>query len=596
MFSSIKYKFILIYFVLILIAMAIVGTFIVDRLESIQIKTISESMQKTMDSVATTTSNLYKEDFGNRKSDLNNTLKKWGLSNDKKIYIFSNEKTPRLIASTSQVDLSQKESIYSLNNIDLNLIFKAEAGNIAEKILEFKNENIIEKHIAKPMLKGDGSRLAVIYMTQNLDSVYSIINQSKVIITYATLISLVVTVILGYFISNSITNPIRDVTRKAREMAKGNFNQKVDVKSDDEIGKLGSMFNYLTKELNRTIEEMDLEKSKLNTIFNYMQEGVIAVDRSGILIHANPTAKKILGIKEEELGKKIDLTRIGLSDINYADNKSLRGENILELNYNFYKLKYAPYKSEFNINLGLIIVFQDINREHKLENMRKEFVANVSHELKTPITTIKSYTETLLLEDIPKEEKKKFLNIIDKENNRMSRIVTDLLELSNIDYDKGKFENRYFDTYEFVYEAVESESVLINEKKHKIKLNIPFHINNIYSDRNKALQVLTNIISNAVKYTEENGEITISAKNAGNFVEIEVKDNGIGIPEKDIERIFERFYRVEKGRSRRMGGTGLGLSIAKEFMTKLGGKISIESVLDEGTSVKLFFTLGDRHE
>lgn len=595
MFSSIKYKFILIYFVLVLIAMAIVGTFIVDRLEYVQINTVTTSMENTMDSVSTTLSNLYKDNLENSKKDLNDTLKNWGLSNDKKIYIFSNEKTPRLIAASNEMDLSTEPSIYSLNNIDLNLIFKAQNGQSVDKILEFKNGSIVEKHIAKPMLRSDGSRLAVIYMTENLDSIYSIINQSKTIISYATLISLVVTVVLGYFISSSITNPIRDVTRKAREMAKGNFNQRVDVKSDDEIGKLGSMFNYLTKELNNTIEEMDLEKSKLNTIFKYMQEGVIAVDRSGILIHSNPTAKRILSLKEYDLGKKIDLESIGLKDIDYSNKDSLKGENILELNGNFYKLKYAPYKSEFNINSGLIIVFQDINREHKLENMRKEFVANVSHELKTPITTIKSYTETLLLGNIDAEEGMKFLQIIDRENNRMSRLVTDLLELSNIDYRKENIEKRYFDTYEFVYEAVESENILINEKKHKIKLDIPFHINSIYSDRNKALQVLTNIISNAVKYTETSGEISISAKNNNSFVEIEVKDNGIGIPQKDIGRIFERFYRVEKGRSRRMGGTGLGLSIAKEFMNKLDGKLFIESKLDEGTTVKLLFPAGDRY-
>ena len=224
-----------------------------------------------------------------------------------------------------------------------------------------------------------------------------------------------------------------------------------------------------------------------------------------------------------------------------------------------------------------------------LDIMRKEFVANVSHELKTPITTIKSYTETLLDSDLDKKSQTNFLKIIDRENSRMSRIVTDLLYLSNIDYNKDNLTLSSIDTYEFIAEAIESQSILIVQKNHKIELNIDMDIKDIYADRSGADQILTNIISNACKYTPENGKIIIDATNKGDLVEIKVTDNGIGIPKEDLPRITERFYRVEKGRSRQMGGTGLGLSIANEMIKSFGGSLKVDSVFGEGTTITLLF-------
>ncbi|MDU5324256.1 MAG: ATP-binding protein, partial [Peptoniphilus harei] len=391
-------------------------------------------------------------------------------------------------------------------------------------------------------------------------------------------------------IANSITGPIRTLTKKAKALAKGNFNQSIEVKSNDEIGELGMMFNFLTKELRESIEKMDLERSKLDTIFNYMAEGVIAIDRKNRLIHANSIAKKILNISEKDFNRVINLKSINLYNIDYKNEESLRGEELTKIANSFYKIKYAPYKSDAFINSGLIIVLQDVDKEHMLDIMRKEFVANVSHELKTPITTIKSYTETLLDSDLDKKSQRNFLKIIDRENSRMSRIVTDLLYLSNIDYNKDNLTLSSIDTYEFIAEAIESQSILIVQKNHKIELNIDMDIKDIYADRSGADQILTNIISNACKYTPENGKIIIDATNKGDLlVEIKVTDNGIGIPKEDLPRITERFYRVEKGRSRQMGGTGLGLSIANEMIKSFGGNLKVDSVFGEGTTITLLF-------
>lgn len=593
---SIKSRFILIYVVLVLISMFIASTFIIDRLENVQIETATTSMEKTMDTLATTTSAFFKDNNYKTLPQLDQTLKDWGISSEESAYIISSDEVPQIIASTKNISSEDQKDAYSFKYIEPKLVMDALKGKSREKIVDYKNEKTIEKHIARPILSADGKILAIIYMTRNLNSIYSVIEDSKVIITYATIISLITTSILGYFIANSITGPIRNLTKKAKAMAKGNFNQSVEVKSNDEIGELGLMFNFLTKELRETIEKMDLEKSKLNTIFNYMAEGVIAIDRNNKLIHANSIAKKILNISEKDFNREINLKSINLYNIDYKKVETLKGEELTKISDTFYKIKYAPYKSDAFINSGLIIVLQDVNKEHMLDIMRKEFVANVSHELKTPITTIRSYTETLLDSDLDKFSQKKFLKVIDRENSRMSRIVTDLLSLSNIDYNRDNLHFVRFDTYEFIDEAIESQSLLITQKKHKIELDIDMDIKDIYADKNGADQILTNIISNACKYTPDFGKISISAKNLDAFVEIKVSDNGIGIPKEDLPRITERFYRVEKGRSRAMGGTGLGLSIANEMIKSLGGNLKVESIFGEGTSITLLFKAGDEDE
>ena len=592
---SIKSRFILIYVVLVLISMFIASSFIIDRLERVQVETATTSMIKTMDTLATTTSAFFKNNNYDTLPQLDETLKDWGISSEESAYIISAEKNPKIIASTKNISYKDLKSAYEFKYIEPKLVMDTINGKSREKIVEYKNEKNVEKHITRPILSGDGKILAIIYVTRNLNSIYSVIDDSKVIITYATLISLIVTSILGYFIANSITDPIRALTEKTRAMAKGNFNQSVEIKSDDEIGELGKTFNFLTKELRETIEKMDLEKSKLDTIFNYMAEGVIAIDRKNRLIHANSIAKKILNISEKDFNREINLKSINLYNVDYKNEESLKGEELTKIGDNFYKIKYAPYKSDAFVNSGLIIVLQDVNKEHLLDIMRKEFVANVSHELKTPITTIKSYTETLLESELDDESEKKFLRVIDRENSRMSRIVTDLLSLSNIDYNRNNLSFSKFDTYEFIDEAIESQSILISSKNHKIEFNIAMDINDIYADRNGADQILTNIISNSCKYTPENGKISILAKNVDDFVEIKISDNGIGIPEEDLPRITERFYRVEKGRSRAMGGTGLGLSIANEMIKLLGGNLKLDSKFGEGTTVTLLFRTGDEN-
>lgn len=590
MFNSIKYRFITIYFLLVLLVMSIVGTIIINRLEAQQLENVTSNMNQTLNSIIRTSNYLSNSDWTGIQDEINNTLTAWRLSPDETIYAIDDTSTPKIIASSNnQNELINGKNALSYKSLNSELIINAFHGESSSSIVVNTN-NEKEKHIAIPIFSSDGDVRGVFYMTHNLSNVFGVIKDAKIILTYATIIALFITTILGYFIANSITEPISDLTKKASEMARGNFDQKVDVKSDDEIGNLASMFNYLTTELKHTITEMDLEKSKLDTIFKYMTEGVIAINKNGILIHANPIAKQILSISDKDMYKYFNLEELNIPKLNYKKKKTLQGEIQINIKNSFYKIKYAPFKKDDMTNQGIIIVLQDITKEHKLDNLRKEFVANVSHELKTPITTIKTYTETILdTPDMDFDQVAYFLGVIDRENNRMARLVSDLLQLSNMDYDNFKLNIEKVDTFEILNQAIESLAVLIKEKGHKITLNVPMDVKSISADKHALEQILINIISNAVKYTDQNGKIKISASSNLFNVYITVEDNGLGIPKEDLNRIFERFYRVEKGRSRAMGGTGLGLSIAKQMTQAMGGDIKIDSEYGIGTKVTMIF-------
>jgi len=603
MFDSIKWRFILVYFLLVFIAMVIVGIFIIGRLETQQIENITDNMEKHIETMIGSSSYLSEDDWMGLKDEIQEALIDWRTGSNEVLYVIYNyNEVPTIIASTSkQSDRIIGQNALSSKLLDPTLIVRAyESEKKASGNVEEANEKTLANHIAYPVLTDVGKVKGLIYMTSDLKNVYATVNESKKILTNATMIALLVTVILGYLIASSITEPIRDVTKKAEEMAMGNFDQFVEIKSNDEIGQLASMFNHLTLKLKDTIQEIDLERSKLDTIFNYMAEGVLAIDTSGHIIHANPISVEILNIKEEDillydhLPKRIyPLESLNLNGIDYNDEKTLEGDETLEINQQVYKVKYAPFKNEKNNIGGLIIVFQDMTNEHKLDNMRKEFVANVSHELKTPITTIKSYTETLMENRLDEEMNNKFLTVINNECDRMTRLVKDLLQLSNLDYKKTTWKKEEVSVNELLNEILLKLEFAFKEKEHESIVDIEDNLPNIVIDKDGIEQVILNIISNAIKYTDSKGKIKVVSKRLDRFVNITINDNGIGIPDDDQKRIFERFYRVEKGRSRDLGGTGLGLSIAKQIIESHNGVISLHSQFNVGTCVEINIPYGE---
>ncbi|HOK63075.1 MAG TPA: ATP-binding protein [Soehngenia sp.] len=590
MFSSIKWRFIVVYFLLVFIAMAIVGVFIVNRLEAQQIESVTISMKNNIEAISSTSSYFSNDNWLENQEQIQNTLNDWRFAQGETIYAIYDEDVPKILATSSREDIYLiGKGALSYNFIDPQLVIDTFSGKVSEAVLTDELEGKTLKHIAYPIYSTSGKLSGILYMTSDLSTVESTLSYTRSMLAKATMIALSTTIVLGFLIANSITEPIRDVTRKAFEMSQGNFNQYVSVKSNDEIGQLANMFNQLTLKLNETLNEMELERNKLDTIFSYMAEGVIAIDKNGELIHANPIGKKLLNIENLEIEQSkniLDLSNLGLLGINYKDESTLNGEKLIEISGNVYKVKYAPYRNENQSIEGLIIVYQDITQEHNLDKMRKEFVANVSHELKTPITTIKSYTETLMIDDIDDVHKERFLSVIDEECDRMSRLVSDLLQLSNIDYKKTKWNKEKLCLNEIIEDTVSKLKIMASEKN----ITLIFESSNeyyTYADKDGLVQVFQNIIINSIKYTESSGYVKVIMSKETPYVVIKVIDNGIGIPQEDRERVFDRFYRVEKGRSRDLGGTGLGLSIAKEIVEAFDGKIQIESGNLPGTTVEI---------
>lgn len=584
--KSIRWKFILIYFLLVFIAMTMVGIFIMKQLRAYQMDVVSDNTKRINDEIMRSLSDY--DDLNGKQEEIQSNIEQWYKSVQEDIYVIND--TGVIIASTSS-NLINKSAV---DYLDLNLVISSIHGQSQEKdsVITSQQPSMPVKNMAFP-IKKNNKTIGALYLRADLSNVYATMKKAKIIFIQAMGLALLVTIILGFLIARSITVPINDVTEKAKKMATGDFSEGVNIKSDDEIGRLADMFNLLREKLDVTLSEMSNDKNKLETILKNMADGLIAVDLGGPIIHANLAAKQMLRLSDDEI------ETLHYDDIiqKYSKNLTFRAikekSNNWEGNENFeyfgsiFFARYALFKDENDNNKGIVMIIQDITERQKLENMQRDFVANVSHELKTPLTTIKSYTETLLdgaVSDI--ETATSFLAVVDTEADRMSRLVKELLQLSRLDYNIEKWDKRANNLTAILKAAVvKIEINAVNKKQHlnclfDSKKKIP-----VFADKDRLEQVVLNILSNAIKYTQQKGRIDIDAGMRGQEAYITIKDNGMGIPENEIPRLFERFYRVDKARSRAMGGTGLGLSIAKQIIEEHDGRISIESKEGKGTTV-----------
>jgi len=585
MLKSIKWKFIIIYFVLVFIAMAVIGVFLIQQFESYHLGVVEGNMTQTTKSIM---SSLRDIDWENNEEEIQkniNYFDKMGME----IYVIDNDVNLRILASTNFLYINRNATAV----LDTELIIGALNGrNMSKKFTDRENMRRT-KNISRSLYDEDSRIIGVLYLRRNLADVYNTLEQSKTILTKATLLALAITVILGYIVATSITAPINDVTVKVKKMAMGDFDQKVEVKSNDEIGQLASMFNHLTDRLKSLVKEISSEKQKMDTIITSMAEGLIAATKEGQIIHANPRALEMLGMSERDVLEKeyddilVDLNyKLTLDYIKKNERDWSGSQLITREDKTIVRASYAPYAAQGDSLGGIIVLLQDVTKHEKFENMRKEFVANVSHELKTPLTTIKSYAETLL--DGAVEEAKmtrKFLNTINSETDRMTRLVRDLLQLSNIDAKQTKWDKKAVDVDDIIKRVIYKLGISIRKNQHEVSYSPLAEGVKIFVDEDKIEQVFLNIISNAVKYTPSGGTIKIETKSIGTSLQVCIFDNGIGIPEEDMPRIFDRFFRIHKARTREMGGTGLGLSIAKEIVKAHDGSISISSNMNEGTKV-----------
>jgi two-component system phosphate regulon sensor histidine kinase PhoR len=406
----------------------------------------------------------------------------------------------------------------------------------------------------------------------------------------AVVLVLLLSFVLTFAVSLLVSRPLTQMSAIAKAMAKGDFSKRASLYARDEIGELAISLNSMSEELKDKIEKIGSERAKLDLVLSSMFEGVMVTDEEEGIILLNPSLRKLFFVDVDPVGKKpLEVIRnVAVQDM---VDRILKGKQRLateEIVINLpeeriLKVNGVPIIRNDRFD-GAILVFHDITELRRLEQIRQDFVANVSHELRTPISSIKGYAETLLegaLDD--KDHAKEFIGIILQDSNRLASLINDLLDLSKIESGKMKMA---FLPQEAVSLIKRAAAIMDNQAKDKsvaLKLDVPAVLPKIKTDEARFYQVMINLLDNAIKYTSEGGSVVISAKPSQDALQVDILDTGIGIAQEDVVRIFERFYRVDKARSRELGGTGLGLSIVKHIVQAHGGKVWVTSELGRGS-------------
>ena len=440
--------------------------------------------------------------------------------------------------------------------------------------------------------------VGVVYLRASLESVYSNINSITLIYLSAALITIVIGLLLAIIISQEITRPIEEMRKQTLRIARGDFSGQVRVMGNDELGQLAGAVNNLSVRVEEAQESSDSERRRLDSVLSHMSDGVLATDRRGNVTIVNNMALQLLGVEHDDelIGKSI----IDVLDIRHDYTvrqlvNSEQKEMILDMSNSGSNLilnaYFSPIQRESGFVSGLVCVLHDVTSQQKEEQERKEFVSNVSHELRTPLTSVKSYVEALsdgAWQD--KEIAPQFLMVVQDETERMIRMINDLLSLSRMDAGTTKLNLEYVNINELFNYILNRFDMIIKKeedpKKKKYTIERFFTKKDLWVeiDTDKFTQVIDNIMNNAIKYSPDGGVITARLLETHNHVIMSISDQGLGIPRKDLSHIFDRFFRVDKARSRKQGGTGLGLAISKEVVNMLGGQIWVDSVEGKGST------------
>ncbi|MDE7004759.1 MAG: cell wall metabolism sensor histidine kinase WalK [Oscillospiraceae bacterium] len=431
-----------------------------------------------------------------------------------------------------------------------------------------------------------GGHPYIVYILDGRETARSLNASMFSLIVEALALGLIISILLSFLLSKTMVDPLQRLTNGIEEVARGDFSRKLEITSSDEIGQLTESFNAMAQQLETTIAAVENERNKLDTLFLHMADGVVAFDRAQRVIHSNPAAARLLGraFTQEDtygelFGDLFPFEQAEAADGHLAGSRTVGGR--------FLELLLAPYARASQG--GVLVLIHDVTEQRRAEQQRKDFVANVSHELRTPLTNIKSYAETLAdgVGELPPEMEQRFLGVILNESDRMTHILQDLLTLSRFDSGRSELRLTEFPFAQAVNDTYQAILMDAQNHAHTVELNLPDSLPQVRADRERVMQVMMNIVSNAIKYTPDGGRIVLSAGQDGDKVWMEVDDNGIGIPESDRGRIFERFYRVDKARSRQSGGTGLGLSIAQEIMKQHEGGLYLVDKTEPGLTIRM---------
>lgn len=576
MFRSLHMKLVMVLVLLIVSVMAVVGTFLITSTTTYNMKDFRSQMELvfTPEFILSLEKNAGGADGASAlRSMLAAYAGPLGIDKNRTFYVLDGETGEYLAGSDDSLS----------GNLPLSPnIIKAMNGEVGQDIERLGSYF----DVAIPILQ---ARFVVGVMDNKAEFNEQSWNLFTILIQ-AMLFGLLIATLLSFLLSKTITNPVERLTEQAEAIARGNFAGAAEIYSTDEIGVLTQTFNEMAQVLETALREMEGERDKLGTLFLHMTDGVVAFDRGGAVLHENPAAEKMLG-RPISLGMSYGEVFPSLQL-----PEEMKGEDgrYIEVDYKAGKRDLKIYFAPFGTGEeeGLLGVLHDVTEQQRLDASRREFVANVSHELRTPLTNIRGYTETLIdaTGELDSETELRFLGVIHSEADRMTRIVKDLLTLSQFDYDRMMMNMSTVSLCELALSATRAMELEAKRLGVTLVCDVTHAVPHMWGDRERIEQVVINIISNAVKYNRTGGSVTVSGGQTGDGrVFLRVTDTGIGVPEEDLPRLFERFYRVDKARSRERGGTGLGLAIAREIVEHHGGTIDFQSKFGEGSVVTLYF-------
>lgn len=592
-YQSIKFKIALVFALMLMLTLECVGAVFVRQLEHQNLNTFKQTIE-----LPSYVDNSLSEQLVN--------------TNHKKV----NQKIRKILAEVNNNNISEIRVIDSqgvvrgTSNFDnRNMIGQKTTEQMVKATLvnnRSHTENVYDNsnhtryyvNIIPLVDNSNNNVVGVVYLRASLESVYSNINSITLIYLSAALITIVIGLLLAIIISQEITRPIEEMRKQTLRIARGDFSGQVRVMGNDELGQLAGAVNNLSVRVEEAQESSDSERRRLDSVLSHMSDGVLATDRRGNVTIVNNMALQLLGVEHDDelIGKSI----IDVLDIRHDYTvrqlvNSEQKEMILDMSNSGSNLilnaYFSPIQRESGFVSGLVCVLHDVTSQQKEEQERKEFVSNVSHELRTPLTSVKSYVEALsdgAWQD--KEIAPQFLKVVQDETERMIRMINDLLSLSRMDAGTTKLNLEYVNINELFNYILNRFDMIIKKeedpKKKKYTIERFFTKKDLWVeiDTDKFTQVIDNIMNNAIKYSPDGGVITARLLETHNHVIMSISDQGLGIPRKDLSHIFDRFFRVDKARSRKQGGTGLGLAISKEVVNMLGGQIWVDSVEGKGST------------
>jgi len=584
---SFKLKLIFSYIFIILFSFGFIAFFLDKKLEENSIRNIETSLinQAYLVENQVTAENLKKEDIAYLEPLITT------LSEKIKCRITVINNLGKVLADSEK---SPKEIPQMENHLYRPEVKMALAGGVGIDTRYSSTLKIDMLYVALPT-KENKEIIGVVRLALPLESVEKTLSEIRKTVLLGLIFALALAFVLGSIVATQTIRPINRMIQVSRKFSEGDFSRRVLQSSKDEIGELAATLNKMAQDIEDKIREIKTQNQKLAAIFNSMIEGVIVIEKGGYVVSINPTVEKIFGVLKKGVEGKIFLEAVRNNDIAEIINTILKkGKPVsteITLIYpvrRIFEVNATPIFDNDEIS-GCLVIIHDITEIRRLETVRSDFVANVSHEIKTPLTSIKGFVETLLegaLDD--KENNRNFLNIIQDHAERLNNLVDDLLSLSHLESKEITLNKKSFNLRQ------QLEGVISGFRSQSKKMGIDIKNDlsagiSISADKDRIEQVLTNLIDNAIKFNKEKGAIRVYAEEVNGKIKIFVEDSGIGIPEKDIPRIFERFYRVDKARSRELGGTGLGLSIVKHIVELHGGSVGVEST--EGLGSKFWFTL-----